>query len=277
MIGLLVGIAAAQECPQVDIDQQAERAVVALSDADFKLAGRLADEGIDAVACAKRVVDGEDLATLWQVKGAVAVYTGQTEQGAELMVQAAAVNPYWFNERLGAPVQEVWEQAVAAQANPATLTVWPLPDGSTLYVDGRPQRDPKLELFAGVHLVQVAEGAEVLYAQEVTLGASETLRVETGLAEPTLDAPPRWPWLVAGGAGLAGAGVSYGIAYGLNDEMTAAANAADPDRLAGLRQQQVTWGYIAAPAFAVVGLGTAGYGLMRRQRTIENLEAERTE
>ena len=59
--------------------------------------------------------------------------------------------------------------------------------------------------------------------------------------------------------------------------MVAAADAADPDRLAGLRQQQVTWGYIAAPAFAIVGLGTASYGLVRRQRAIEEMEAERTE
>lgn len=278
MIWLLaVGVGQAQECPEMDIDQQAERAVVALTDADFKLAGRLADDGLSALSCAKRVVDGEDLATLWQVKGAVAVYTGQTTQGEQWMAQAAAVNPYWFNERLGAPVQEVWTAQVEALANPANLTVWPLPDGSTLYVDGRPQQQAKLELFAGKHLVQVAEGAEVLYAEEVTLSASETSRVETGLAEPTLDAPPRWPWLVAGGAGLAGAGVSYGIAYGLNDDMVAAADAADPDRLAGLRQQQVTWGYIAAPAFAVVGLGTASYGLVRRQRAIEKMEAERTE
>ena len=274
---LMVGAGQAQECPEMDIDQQAERAVIALTDADFKLSGRLADEGLSALACAKRVVDGEDLATLWQVKGAVAIYTGQTTQGEELMAQAAAANPYWFNERLGAPVEEVWRVQVEALADPASLTVWPLPDGSTLYVDGRPQREPKVALFAGKHLVQVAQGAEVLYAQEVTLSASETARVETGLAEPTLDAPPRWPWLVAGGAGVVGAGVSYGIAYGLNDEMVAAADAADPDRLAGLRQQQVTWGYIAAPAFAVVGLGTASYGLVRRQRAIEKMEAERNE
>ena len=174
MIWLLaVGVGQAQECPEMDIDQQAERAVVALTDADFKLAGRLADDGLSALSCAKRVVDGEDLATLWQVKGAVAVYTGQTTQGEEWMAQAAAVNPYWFNERLGAPVQEVWTAQVEALANPASLTVWPLPDGSTLYVDGRPQRQAKLELFAGTHLVQVAEGAEVLYAEEVTLSASQ--------------------------------------------------------------------------------------------------------
>lgn len=277
MIWLFLGSAGAQECPQMDIDQQAERAVVALTDADFELAGRLADEGLASLACAKRVVDGEDLATLWQVKGAAAIYTGQTELGAELMVQAAAANPYWFNERLGTPVQEVWAAQVAAQADPATLSVWPLPDGSTLYVDGRPQREPRVSLFAGQHLVQVAQGAEVLYAQEVTLAPAELSRVETGLPEPTLDAPPRWPWLVAAGAGVAGAGVSYGIAHGLNDDMVAAAEAADPDRLTGLRQQQLTWGYIAAPAFAVVGLGTASYGLVRRQRVIEKLEAERTE
>ena len=71
--------------------------------------------------------------------------------------------------------------------------------------------------------------------------------------------------------------MSYGIAYGLSDDLVAAADDADPDRLSGLRQQQVTWGYIAAPAFAIVGLGTANYGLLRRQRAIEELEAERME
>ena len=46
---VVVGVGQAQECPEMDIDQQAERAVVALTDADFKLAGRLAEDGLSAL------------------------------------------------------------------------------------------------------------------------------------------------------------------------------------------------------------------------------------
>lgn len=270
---ILVGVAVAQDCPAMDVDQQAERAVVALTGADFELAERLADEGLSILSCAPRVVDPQDVATLWQVKGAVGVYSQDMDKAEQALAQAAAVYPDWFNERLGAPVQGVWSEQVATLGEPVTLTVWPLPDESSLYVDGIQYQDPRVPLHPGVHLVQVADGADVLFAQELTLSAGQPQRVDTLLPEPENMLPSRLPWVLGGIAGLSAAGASYGVALSLRDDMELSANKGDPEGVTDVWQRHVAWGYVAAPTLALAGVGTAALGMRRRAKAQAEAEA----
>lgn len=256
MILLIVGTGWAQDCVPADLDQLAELSAISLSEGNFDKAMELSSDGLAALPCLERVVDPQDLATLWQVQGAVSVYRDGGD-GADALRQSHAAYPGWFNERLGAPVRKAWIQAGEGVEATAVLAVWPISDGHLLYVDGQLREEQPVMVAAGEHLIQVAVGAEVAFAQVLTVAGNEQRTIDTGLPEPS-PGRPSWvsPWFFAAvGTGL-GAGATYVAAYSYVDDLDAAAADGDRPGIDRAWNAQVGLGYIATPVLAAAAVGT---------------------
>jgi len=217
----VLGAAAAQglptPCPDVDPDVSADDAVRALTDDELVFAREVATEALDQLDCVPRVVDPEDLATLYQTRAGAAFYADPQQPFAADLAASAGVYPGWFNDRLGPDLRQAWEEASAGISGTASLSVWPIPDDGVLYVDGAAQDAQPLATSPGPHLVQVAVGADVLWAWAGSLAPSAELTLETGLPEPTKarlvrDNPLLWSGLAAGV--LVGAGWFPARAWG---------------------------------------------------------------
>ncbi|MFH1467542.1 MAG: PEGA domain-containing protein [Pseudomonadota bacterium] len=180
----------------------AEQAVTAVTDDEHGLAVRLAEQALAELPQATAPVPTQDLATLYQVLGAVGVFTQDPALTTRGFTGACAVDPAWFNDRLGPLAKSQWSATCAADAGSASLTVAPLPAGAQLYVDGRAHERGDLTLRPGPHLVQVlSEGHEPL-ARALTLEDGQSATVDTGLTPP-----PKEHHLTAFGVGGAAAGV----------------------------------------------------------------------
>jgi hypothetical protein len=197
-------------CPDADLDVAADDAVRALTDDELDWARDVATSALEQIACVPRVADAEDLATLFQARAAAGFYADPRQEFQADLVTSAGMVPGWFNQRLGPDLRRAWEEASAGISGTASLRVWPIPDDGVLYLDGRVLQDATFALTPGFHLVQVAVGAEVLWAWTGDLAEGQDLSLETGLPEPTRvrvvrDNPLLWAGLVAG----LGVGVSW--------------------------------------------------------------------
>ncbi len=195
----------------------AEDAVAAVTDDELAWAREIVGSTLGRLGCAARVADPQDLATLYQARAAAAFYaTPQLDWTPDLQA-STAMNPGWFNDRLGPELKLAWEAAASGVAGEALVTANPIPDDGVLYLDGQLREDQPVPLLPGPHLVQVAVGAEVGFAWTGELEDGQVLVLETGLPEPTEVRPLRDnPLLVAGvGFGLATGGAWYPVwAYG---------------------------------------------------------------
>lgn len=208
---LLIGAGAAQDCDPLDLDAHVDAAVTAVTDDELGDASRLAEEALANLVCQTRIVDPEDIASLYQVQGAVGVYSERPQLADSALRQARAVYPGYFNERLGGSVRAVWDNQSAPLGG--TLTAWPIPDDGVLYVDGLARVEQPVALSSGTHLVQVAVGAEVAYVDLVELTDSQLIEIATGLPEPTR-ARRVSPWLIGTVTGAAvGGGLLAGSQY----------------------------------------------------------------
>jgi len=202
---------------EVDLDVAAEDAIAAVTDDELTWARDIVDSSLARLECAARVVDPQDLATLYQARAAAAFYAAHQLDWAPDLQASIAANPGWFNDRLGPDLRLVWEAASAGVVGLASVHVAPIPDDGVLYVDGRLSESQPVDVLPGPHLIQVAVGAEVGFAWAGELAHDQELVLETGLPEPTVAQPIRDnPFLVAGaGFGLATAGAYYPVwAYG---------------------------------------------------------------
>ncbi len=279
---LLVGTATAQDllqpCPEVDLDVAADDAVRALTDDELAFARTVADGALAKLDCLPRVADPEDLATLYQARAGAAFYGDPQGAFAADLAAAAALHPGWFNDRLGPDLRRAWEEASAGVSGTANLSVWPIPDDGVLYVDGHAQEAQPVAVAPGPHLVQVAVGAEVLWAWSGPVEDGEAPALETGLPEPTKvrllrDNPMLWGGLVAG---LLGGG-SY--AGALVHDSRRGVKAQDPSHYQGLdvddpvaeldgdwRTQRLLQGGVAVGSAAATALLTAHFVLKLRSR-----------
>ncbi len=183
------GIAVAQEpvrpCPEVDLDVAADDAVRALTDDELSYAWDVATSALGQVDCVPRVVDPQDLATLYQARAGARFYAVPPQDHQSDLVQSAVVLPGWFNDRLGPDLRQAWERAATGLSGQAQLRVWPIPDDGVLYIDGQARDTQPAGVLPGQHLVQVAVGAEVGWAWSGALADGQDLTLETGLPEPT--------------------------------------------------------------------------------------------
>jgi len=216
---------AAAPCPEVDLDVAAEDAVGAVTDDELVYARDLADQALTQLGCVSRVADPEDLATLYQARAAAGFFADPPLAFEADLVQATVVHPGWFNDRFGPDLRRAWEEAGARVSGEATLSVWPIPDESLLYVDGHPWEAQPVVVLPGQHLVQVAKGAEVVWFWHGPLEAGGEVDLATGLPEPTRARLLRDNPLLVGGlaAGLAVGGAwypvhSYGKRFGEGSE-----------------------------------------------------------
>ncbi|MCB9764745.1 MAG: hypothetical protein H6739_33525 [Alphaproteobacteria bacterium] len=232
-----------QACEPYDLDTQVDLAIVELNDDALEDAERLAADAITHLPCLPRVADPDDLASLWQVRGAAAIYGGRPEAAGPFMRQAAALYPGYFNERLGGQAQQAWAEAGEGLSGEGTIEAWPIPDDGVLYVNGQAREEQPVALLPGDHFVQVAVGAEVLYAQIVPLADTDAILLETALPEPRRIS---WPLTFGILSGLGAAGAYTGAVL-LDRQLTDAANSDQPETLRAYRAGSVGLGYAATP------------------------------
>ncbi len=248
------------ECADFDLPVVVDQLVTAITDDELAYAEREARRAIRSLPCLSRVADPEDLASLWQVLGAAAIYGGRPEEARGALLQSQVVHPGWFNHRLGPEVRAAWEQAGAVLPGEATIQAWPIPDQALLYVDGTGREEQPVTVLAGTHLVQVAVGADVHLGQLLAVAPGEELLVETGLPEPSGFRLRDAPWLVAAAGGLLGGAAAATGAWYLDSRLDGATD------LTTLRA--LYWGSVGlqAATAALGGVSVTGVVLHFRGR-----------
>jgi len=238
----------ADECVSVELSAAAAEAVELVIEDELDAASRAAWAGLGALECLERVPDPEDLATLWQVLGAIETYRGEVELAATHLARSAAVHPGWFNEQLGQDVQEAWAQATIALSDSAGLAVWPVPTGGLLLLDGVVRPPTPLDVAPGRHVVQVMVDDQLVYSLVLELADGQRAEIATGLPEPEVAGDGVSPWLVGAGVAALAAASSYGVAWTVDRRLPEAVTVEDLDR-----------GYVTGRAvgYAVAG-GLAG-------------------
>ncbi|MFH1467545.1 MAG: hypothetical protein ABIO70_24380 [Pseudomonadota bacterium] len=206
---LLLLLAALHAAP---LTTTAEQAVTAVTDDEHGLAVRLAEQALAELPQATAPVPTQDLATLYQVLGAVGVFTQDPALTFRGFSGACAVDPAWFNDRLGPLAKSQWSATCAADAGSASLSVAPLPAGAQLYVDGRAQPEPSLTLRPGPHLIQIMAEGQAPFARALTLDDGQAATVVPGFA-PVAEVKEHH--LTAFGVGGAAAGVGALILGGI--------------------------------------------------------------
>jgi len=249
-VALAFAVETPEECPDWDLDATAESALLLVSDAEFDRALSVTEDAIERLHCLDRVADPEALATLWQVRAAAGLYGGYPEIVESNLVQAAAVNPGWFEKDLGGALRERWVEAGRDPGEPSRITAWPIPDDAVLYVDGMLWPEQPALVHPGTHLVQVSLGAEVQYAKVVALAPEQQVNLDTGLAEPT-SLRRLSPWLVGGIASAVAAGGTYAGAVAMSNQARATE---DPASLDEAWRRAAVLGYVATPALGALAV-----------------------
>ncbi len=208
--------AAAADCEPVPLGPTAAHAVDLVIEDELDAAAREAWRGLGALECIEEVPRPEDLATLWQVLGAVEVYRGELALADDHLARAVAVHPGWFDDRLGQDVQEVWALVSAAAVASAGISAWPLPEGSVLYLDGVVRPGTPVELIPGRHIVQVIWDGAVAFQLVLELEDGQRAEIATGLPEPQVARRGPSPWLIGAGVAALGAAGSYAAAARLD-------------------------------------------------------------
>jgi len=247
--------ASAAECAPIELNAAANSAVELVIDDELDAASRAAWDGLAALECLTRVPDPEDMATLWQVLGAIETYRGERELAAEHLARSAAVHPGWFNERLGQEVQEAWADATVALTDSAGLAVWPVPTGGLLLLDGVVRPPTSLDVAPGRHVVQVVVDEDLVYSLVLELADGQRAEIATGLPEPEVAGSSVSPWLVGAGAAALAAAGSYTAALVVDRRLPEATTVSDLDQ--GYSTGR-TMGYAVAGGLAGVAVVGAG-------------------
>lgn len=244
---LSLSVAQAEPCQPRDLAADAVAAVTAVIDDELEQAIATSQAGVASLECADRVPNPEDLASLWQAMGTAQLSLGDLKGAEASLRQAAAVNPGWFNERLGPRARAAW--AGVRVGEPAALRASPMPATATLVVDGLPRQDQPVELAAGTHLVQVLDGEALVLTRVLTLEPGQSAELPTGLEGPARHGPQAALWLGVASGVLAGG--AYAGALWLDGQLDDAVADGSTDLLASRRQQSLILGYGVAPALAV--------------------------
>ena len=189
MIAFLVGWAAAQTaCPsRVDALDRLEEAVLT---ADYAAAEAQLEAVITTFACGP-VASAEQLARLWNLEGALLVFTGETDAAVESF-QASRRMSDAFPEVLGSKLEAVWSGAPAADGD-GEVSVDPKPVWWTVAVDGAPGPAPR-QVPVGLHLVQIGPStSDIRLAKVVYVGSGATALVANELVEGPPPAPVAAP------------------------------------------------------------------------------------
>ncbi len=255
LILALAAPAPAADCEPVSLGPLAARAVELVIEDELDAATREAWRGLGALDCTEEVPRPEDLATLWQVLGAVEVYRGELALADDHLARAAAVNPGWFDDRLGQDVQEVWSLVSAAAVASAGISAWPLPEGAVLYLDGVVRPATPVELIPGRHLVQVVWDGELAFQLVLELEDGQRAELATGLPEPQIARRGPSPWLIGAGVAALGAAGSYAAAVRLDRSLTERTTVEELDA-DYLRTRQLGYGLAGGlGGLAALGLG----------------------
>lgn len=180
-----------------------DQVVTALTDGSWDLARVQAQTALTGLASLSEPPDPHDLASLWQVLGAVGYFTQEKDLIAPNLAQACAVDSQWFNPRLGADTESLFRAACAPLRTDSHLAVHDVPPGALVFVDGR-LVEGEVDLVAGLHLVQVMQEGVRLHGALVSLAPGERVYHVTGLVPPPERRAPGWVPLTVAGATLGG-------------------------------------------------------------------------
>jgi len=266
----VIAVAHAADCVPVALQATAEAVVDAVVVDELERAEAEAWAALESLACADAVPAPEDLATLSQALGAIAIFKEAPATAAPHLAQAAAVHPGWFQDRLGDQVRTAWQEAALGIEGEAQLSAEPLPDHHALWVDGVARAEQPVVTLPGQHLVQITDlDGVVAYGRQVELVSGQALTLATGLVHPSADVEPerrRWsPFLVgavaAGALSIGGWSGGYAVTAPYEAALESgdtsdlpAGTTADSLRAASNAAKVLTWGFGAGGA-AVAAIG----------------------
>jgi hypothetical protein len=245
------------ECPVLSFGQTIQQAETALINDELEEARSLVAQALEWMPCAREQLDPSLVSGLWQISAAVAYFGTSEEAALADLDRAKAIPGTSFRERLGGDLYRLWQQS-----NPvldATLLLSPLPPPHLFTVDGAQRHQSEISLTAGVHLVQVLKGKEVVFQRVVDLNSGQRAELDTGLAEVATTRTkgvfePK-PFVLGGVVGtVAGLGL-YGLAIQKDNEMKRA-NTADAvqqlrNESIGLRNAALGAGVLGAASLSL--------------------------
>ncbi|MEE2750978.1 MAG: hypothetical protein VX519_06080, partial [Myxococcota bacterium] len=183
-VGLLMASPALAECPSPDVARVAGAGVEAVIDDEYAQARLDVEVALANLECLDHLVEPKSLATLWQVRAAMAYFDGESSAVAADLRQAAAVNAEFFENRLGRDIRAIWEHELKQDSGEAQAQVQLAHRGQVLWVDGVLRSDSTVALRPGVHLVQVVEDGRLQWVRLLDVRDGETatfdLRPNTG-------------------------------------------------------------------------------------------------
>jgi hypothetical protein len=221
-LSLLLTAAHAAPCAPPELGELEQQiASKALRD-DLDGARSLFEEGVAGLPCLEVVVEPRALAGIWLASAATELYAGDEAAAAAASLQAAAIDPLYFNPRLGEALRATWAAQVAQLEFDGGVTLRLHEAGLSAFVDGGAVEAGEIPLVSGPRLVQIARDGVVIYGQTVVVEAGTFAPLETGLEalpEPDSAAPVAGrtrrmppPLLLGAGAAALAAGGSWVMA-----------------------------------------------------------------
>ncbi len=171
------------DCGGRSLEDLAAEAVAAVVDDELDRAESLVVAGLQEARCITIPVEPHAYATLWQVQAAVFFFREDVAlEGA--LGQAVAVSMDWFEPRLGASLQVLWEAPRHRHTQPSTVRIAPMIPGASLWVNGQGQPGDSAQVLPGQHLVQVVEDGSVVFLRMVDLRGGEQVILDAGFQQP---------------------------------------------------------------------------------------------
>lgn len=243
------------------LGQLAERAASAITDGETQVARDFCEQGLDKVPSLDTPLTKRDLANLYLVMGAVEVYEAAPDQAQEHLAAACALDPKWFNDRLGSKVKTAWEQACTTLEGEASVAVAPIPNGSEAYLDGALVSGKTTSTTPGKHLVQVIGANHEPFNRLLTLSANQHAEIDPKLVDD--DKKKVTPFLVGGGgaalAGLALGGVAFAMDRRISSDIDEGAYTYE--NRDDLLSDYARYHKLRTTSIVLGGVGVAGLGL----------------
>jgi len=252
LLSLNVALGARDCLDPAELDADARQAILEGRMDDATLA---VDTAVLAFACQKEVSE-EVLSNLWLTEG-VRLYLLQDIAGAKsAFASSARLHPVPWPEIFGPDLEVVYGEAVAAGWAEAELLIRDLPKRGVSLVDGQAVELPQ-HLPEGLYLIQIQSGRRVVDTHLIQLPPNEVVEVVVLPPEewPTDDRKSRRRLVVGGSVSAVAAGVSYGLARGLSDDIATAPSEAALSRV--YRNQKL----LAGATYGLAGVSAIGFGL----------------
>ncbi len=206
---LLPSVGYAQDC--MDLVDAVDSIAAALAEVEIERAQELADQATHQLECQSQPVNTVMLSGLFQLTGAVAVFSGEDADAEQAFARAVAISPTStidpvYGEDVEKQYQAVQHRLLDEAGGSILLT-----GSAKAWLDGRQvTMGVPIDVVVGHHLLQWQEDDEPMQAREIRVAAMETRALTLGEADP--DAQRRGNRQIVSGAGGGGGGSTAGTA-----------------------------------------------------------------